>query len=97
MPGKPKTVQLKDLAAATKSSVQAAVGKDLLQSIKPGLLTGLVLNSEQLAALDRTPTDLAKEIAKGVKAATGLQVTPGVQKAADAVLVGYLVPRAGRK
>lgn len=97
MPGKPKTVQLKDLAAATRSSVQAAVGKDLLQSIKPGLLTGLVLNHEQLATLARTPIDLAKEIARGVHAATGLQVTPGIQKTDDAVLVGYLVPRVGRK
>lgn len=97
MAGKAKSVQLKDLAAATRSSVQAAVGKDLLQSIKPGLLTGLVLTEEQLATLDRTAIALAREITKGVNAATGLQVTPGIQRAPDAVLVGYLVPRSGRK
>ena len=96
MAGKPKRVQLKDLATATKLSVQAAVGKELLQNITPGLLTGLVLNNEQLAALQRTPIDLAKEIAKGVNATTGLHVTPGVQKAPDAVLVGYLIPRITR-
>ena len=90
-------MQLKDLATATKSSVQAAVGKDLLQTIKPGLLTGLVLNDEQLATLNRTPIELAREIAKSVNATTGLQVTPGVQRAPDAVLVGYLVPRIARK
>lgn len=96
MAGKPKRLQLKDLATATKASVQAAVGKELLQSIKPGLLTGLVLNDQQLAALGRTPKEIAKEIAKGVSANTGLRLTPGVQQAPDAVLVGYLVPRTVR-
>lgn len=96
MAGKPKSVQLKDLAAATRSSVQAAVGKDLLATIKPGLLTGLVLTDEQLATLDRTAISLAREITRGVAAATGAAVTPGVQKAPDATLVGYLVPRKER-
>jgi hypothetical protein len=97
MAAKPKKVQLKDLAIATKSSVQAAVGKEVLQNIKPGILTGLVLNDQQLAALNRTPIDLAREIAKDVSTTTGLKVTPGIQKASGAVLVGYLVPRIVRK
>jgi hypothetical protein len=97
MAEKPKRLQLKDLAAATKSSVRAAVGKELLQSIKPGLLTGLVLNDKQLAALNRTPIDLAREIVKGVNASTRLRVAPGVQEVPDAVLVEYLVPRIVRQ
>lgn len=97
MAGKPKSVKLRDLAAATQSSVEAAVGKELLQQVKPGLLTGLVLNDQQLAALDRTPIELAREIARNVNATTGIQVTPGVQRAPDAVLVGYLVPRNVRR
>jgi hypothetical protein len=96
MADKPKRVQLKDLAAATKASVQAAVGKELLQSLKPGVLTGLLLDNEQLATLERTPIELAREIAKGVNTASGIRVTPGVQKLPEAVLVGYLVPRISR-
>lgn len=101
MARKPKRVQIKDLAAVTKSSVQAAVGKTLLQKTllqdaKPGILTGLLLNEKQLAALDRTPIEIAKEIAKGVGATSGVRVTPGVQKLPDAVFVGYLVPKIAR-
>lgn len=97
MAGKPKRVQLKDLAAATRSSVQAAVGKELLQSIKPGVLTGLVLKGEQLAVLERSATELAKEIARGVSTSSGIKVTPGVQQLPEeAVLVGYMIPRNGR-
>jgi len=61
-------------------------------------LTGLVLTEEQLATLQRTAITLAREIARGVSTASGVTVTPGVQKAPGAVLVGYLVPRSsGRK
>ena len=97
MARKAKRVQLKDLAAATKASVQAAVGKELLQNIKPGNLAGIMLNEHQLATLGREPIDLAKEIAKSVSERTGISVTPGIQKLPEAVFVGYLVPRNGRR
>lgn len=94
MPAKPKQVKLKNLAAATKASVQAALGKELIRTLGPGGITaGILLRDTELAATEAKPLDLAKSIAKQVRVESGIKVTPQVTKLPGGILVGYILPR----
>ena len=93
MATKTKNVKLKSLAAATTASVQAALGKQLGKSVKGGLLAGFVLQEAEAARLSAKPLDVAKDIAKQVRAQSGISVTPQVTSIPGGILMGYALPR----
>lgn len=94
MPARPKKLKLKNLAAATKSSVQAALGKQATRALRPGGITaGILLKDTEIAGLTATPAEIAKTIAKQVRTESGISVTSQVTKIPGGVLVGYLLPR----
>jgi hypothetical protein len=93
MAARSKTVKLKSLAAATKASVQAALGKETTRALSSGGTTaGRYLRDAELAGLTTTPANLAKAIAKQVRAESGFSVTPQVTKVPGGAIVGYLIP-----
>lgn len=93
MAAKTKNVKLKSLASATTASVQAALGKQLGKSVKGGILAGFVLQEADAARLAARPLDVAKGIAKQVRAQSGISVTPQVANVPGGILMGYAVPR----
>lgn len=93
MPAKTKTVKLKNLASATTASVQAAIGKQLGKSLKGGITAGVVLNDAEIEQLAAKPMDLAKDIARQVRAQSGISVTPQVATVPGGILMGYQLPR----
>ncbi len=87
----PKSVKLKNLAAATKASVAAALGRAVPR--RPGTLAGFIVRDAELAKLGVSAKTLAGEVAKDVSVTSGIKVVaaPPV-RVPGGILVGYRVP-----
>jgi hypothetical protein len=72
--------------------VKAALGKTPVKV--PGTLAGFIIRQLELDALGKSPAVLAKEIARGVSASSGIRVTSAVVKipGGGGILVGYRLP-----
>lgn len=94
MPPKPRRVPLKSLAAATTLSVKAALGKEVAIG-KPGTLAGFLIRDADLVRLGGDAQALARQVARGVSAASGIKVKPDIAKlpGGGGILVGYILPR----
>jgi hypothetical protein len=86
-----KSVKLKDLQAATAASIKAVLGKKFVG--RTGVLAGILIDPEQIQSLTTNPTTLAKELAAGVSAASGIKVKPAIQIGKGGILVGYVQPK----
>lgn len=80
-----------DLAKIAAASVTARLGKQ--PSSGPGILTGMIVRPDAIAALGKTPATLAAEIAKDVSTKTGLKLTPKFVAGDGGILVGFLPPK----
>jgi hypothetical protein len=88
----PAKIKRKNLAAATAASVRAALGKPIAK--EPGTLAGFIIREPELEALGKSAPQLAKEISRGVTAASGIRVTAATARipGGGGILVGYRVP-----
>jgi hypothetical protein len=90
-----RSVKTMSLAAATNASVKAALRKASITLPKGGGTTvGFVLESATLEARNVNPLDLAKEIASGVSAATGVRVKPTFAQVNGGIIMGFVPPQA---
>jgi hypothetical protein len=85
-----KRAKTVNLAALTAASVKAVVGRRKLP--RPGILVGLLVDRDLVDALGTRPDALARGIARGVSAAAGLKLRPGVVRKPGGILVGYYPP-----
>lgn len=87
---KKNTVDVAELAAATTASVRAALAK---AQVKPprrvGTMVGGVVDSKSLGTKD--PTAIAKEVAKGVSASTGIKTKARVMRTDAGIWIGYII------
>jgi len=88
--GKPATLKVQNLAAATAASVRAVLGKGLPR--RPGILAGIWLDERAIARLELSPKALATAIAKQASANSGIKLKPGLIPGDGGILVGYQQP-----
>lgn len=89
---KPRRLQAVSLAAATNASVKAVLKKAQIGG--GGTTVGILLQQATLATRGVEAQDIAKEIAAGVSAATGVRLKPTTSIVDGAILVGYVPPNA---
>ncbi len=76
------------------NTVKAALGKEVAIG-KPGTLAGFLIRDADLAKLGGDAQALARQVARGVSAASGIKVKPDIAKlpGGGGILVGYILPR----